>query len=173
MAAGSLALLIVLGHADPGSKRLMPALFSNDEPVGALPKGSFDERAIHREIVEFNLDLSRAYLALDPAAIAARPMADDLKRRYAEEIAFLKSDGRALQMAVGDIRIKTVARLPSELWSVDTVESVKIGYLNAADGSQRTVPMTASYAMNYTLDKSGAGWKVVGVETMKVGGRDE
>lgn len=168
MAAGSLALLIALGHADPSSTRLMSSLFSN-EPVGVLAKGAFDEDAIYRAILEFNRDLSKAYLQLDPAALAANPMADALKRNYAEEIAFLKNDGRALQMTAENIRIKTVARLPSERLSVDTVESVKIGYLNASDGSQRIAPATASYAMNYTLDKSGAGWKVVGVETMKAG----
>lgn len=172
MAAGSLALLIALGHADPSNKRLMSSLFSN-EAVGVLPKGSFDEEAIGRAIVQFNRDLSTAYLQLDAAALAANPMADALKRNYEQEIAFLKQDGRVLQMTVEEVQIRSVARLANERWSVDTVESVQIGYLNASDRSPRSAPAAARYAMNYTLDRSGSGWAIVGVETMKADRRDE
>lgn len=168
MAAGSLALLVVLGHADPASQRLMSSLFSN-RPVGLLRGGTFDDGAIHRALVQFNGNLSKAYLEGDPQALAAGSMADDLKRHYAEEIDFLKRDGKTLRVTVDSIRIGNVARLPSELWRVETLESVTIGSLKASQGVEEVPPVTSNYAMAYTLDQSPSGWRVVGVETVKAG----
>ena len=173
MVAVSLGLLLGLGFADPGNTRLMSSFFSNAPRPGVLATGAFDEAGIIRAIAEFNRRLSAAYLELDPAALGDYPMDEGLRRDYAAEIAFLKQDGRALEMTVRHIRIERVRRLPSSMLSVDTVESVKVRYLNTADRAQIADHPAATYAMNYTLEKSAAGWKIAGVETMRAGKRDE
>lgn len=173
MFAGSLALLLGLGFADPGNSRLMTSFFSTDPPLGVVPKGAADEEGIVRTITRFNRILSAAYLELDPAALAASPMDDGLRRNYVEEIAFLTNDGRALEMTVRDIRIAEVRRLPDRMLSVDTVESVKVRYLRASDRTQIVADPETQYAMNYTLEDSAAGWRITGVQTMEAGKRDD
>jgi len=168
MVAGALGLLLGLGLADPGNTRLMTSFFARGPAPGVLPKGSAEAQQVLGAINRFNRRLSAAYLALDPAALKAYPMDDALRRRYAEEISFLKNDGRALEMTVRDIRIESVRRLADFTVSVDTVESVKIRYLNAADRRQVAADPAAKYAMNYVLAKSASAWKVVGVETLRV-----
>ena len=191
MVVGALTLLLGLGIADPGNARLMPAFLSNDHmpaiflfrwmpsfflqpPMpGVVPKGSADEAAMLRAIAEFNRKLSVAYLALEPAALAAEPMADSLRQDYGAEIAFLKRQGRALEQTVQDIRIEEVARLPDLTWSVNTVEAVTVRYINATDRTPITTYAASNYAMNYTLDKSSSGWTMIRVDTRKTGKRDE
>ena len=191
MVVAALTLLLGLGIADPGNARLMPTFLSNDHmpatflfrwmpsfflqpPMpGVVPKGTADEAAMLRAIVEFNRQLSAAYLALEPAALAAEPMADSLRQDYGAEIAFLKRQGRALEQTVQDIRIEEVARLPDLTWSVNTVEAVTVRYLNAADRTPIAAYPASNYAMNYTLDKSSSGWKMIRVEARKTGKRDE
>ncbi len=172
MAAGSLALLVVLGIADPGSRRLMPSLFSN-APVGELPEGAIDRHAIQRTIGRFNRALSAAYLALDRALLAEVAMTDGVRRTYTDEIAFLGQDGRVLELAVLDIRIERVSRLPNLMLSVDTIESVQARELNSANGTRIAGHSPARYRMNYLLEEAATGWKIAGVETMKVEAADE
>ncbi len=191
MVVAALTLLLGLGIADPGSARLMPAFLSNDHmpaiflsrwmpslflPAAApdvVPKGSADEAAMLRAIAEFNRQLSAAYLALDPAPLAAEPMADSLRQDYVTEIAILKRQGRALDQTVLDIRIEAATRLPDLTWSVDTVEAATVRYLNAADRTQISPSPASKYAMNYTLDRSSSGWKMVSVDTRRTGKRDD
>ena len=173
MVAGSLALLLGLGFADPGNRRLMTSFFSKDPPLGVVPKGAADEEGLVRTITRFNSILSAAYLELDPAALAASAMDDGPRRNYVEEVAFLAKDGRALEMTVRDIRIAEVRRLPERMLSVDTVESVKVRYLRAADRTQILAYPETQYAMNYTLEESAAGWRITGVQTMAAGKRDD
>jgi len=173
MVAGSLAVLLGLGVADPGNRRLMPSFFSTDPPLGVVPRGAVDEQGIHRAIAQLNDALAAAYLELDSSALAAAPVADPLRRGYVEEIAFLAKDGRALEMTVRDIRIAEVRRLPERMLSVDTVESVKVRYLRAADRTQILAYPETQYAMNYTLEESAAGWRITGVQTMAAGKRDD
>lgn len=173
MITGALALLVGLGFADPGNSRLMPSFFSTDPPLGIVPRSSFDEAGIVLAITQFNRDLSVAYLELNPAALAASPMDEHLRRNYVDEVAFLRKDGRALEITVRDIRISEVRRLQNMMLSVDTVESVKVRYLNPSERTEILAYPETRYAMNYTLDKSGAGWKIAGVETTNVGKRDD
>lgn len=173
MVAGALGLLLGLGLADPGNTRLMTSFFAQGPAPGILPKGSAEAQQTLGAITRFNHGLSAAYLALDSAALKAYPMDDGLRRRYAEEITFLKNDGRALEMTVQDIRIKSVRRLADLTLSVDTVESVKIRYLGAADRTQIAAYPAAKYEMNYTMAKSESTWKVVDVETTRVEKRNE
>lgn len=172
MVIAALALLLGLGFADPSKSRLMPSFFSADPPPGVVPRGAIDEGAIVSTIAHFNRDLSSAYLALNPAALAAVPMDEKLRRDFVEELAFLRKGGRALDVTVRDIRISQVRRLENLMLSVDTVESVRIRYLNASDGVEVRAYPEARYAMNYTLEESGSRWKIVAVETMEVGKRD-
>jgi len=173
MVAGSLALLLGLGVADPGNSRLMTSFFSIDPPPGVVPKGTADEQGLVRTITRFNRTLSTAYLELDPAALAALPMDDALRRNYAGEIAFLARDGRALEMTVRNIRIAEVRRLPDRMLSVDTVEFVSIRYLSPADRTQLRADPETKYLMNYRLEDSAAGWRITGVQTMEAGKRDD
>ena len=178
MVLGSLALLLALGFADPTNVRLMPSIkehFTNLLQVTGFAdaKGAPAEEGISPAIVEFNRKLSLAYLELNPAALTDAVMDDGLRQNYIEEINFLQQDGRALDLTVQDIRIKKVSKLDKLRLSVDTVESVKVRYLKAADRTEIIAYPEASYAMNYTLDKSASGWKIAGVETMKLGKRNE
>ena len=178
MVLGSLALLLALGFADPTNVRLMPSIkehFTNLlQALGfADAKGAPDAEGIAPAIVEFNRKLSLAYLELNPAALTDAVMDDGLRRNTIEEINFLQQDGRVLELTVQDIRIKKVSRLANLMLSVDTLESVKVRYLKAADRTEIIAHPEASYAMNYTLDKAASGWKIVGVETMRPGKRNE
>lgn len=173
MVAGSLAVLLGLGVADPGNSRLMPSFFSTDPPPGVVPRGAVDEQGIRRAIAQFNEALAAAYLDLDSSALAAAPIADALRRSYVEEIAFLVKDRRALEMTVRDIRIAEVRWLPERMLSVDTVETVKVRYLGAADRAQILAYPETRYAMNYTLEESAAGWRITGAQTMEAGKRDD
>ncbi len=173
MVLGSVALLQVLGVADPSNRRLMTSFFSTTPAPGVVPKGALDEAGMLRALAEFNSTLSAAYLTLEPAALMAVAMDDALKQRYVEELAFLQAGGRALELTVQDIRIERVARLLDLTLSVDTVETVKVRYLNPLDRSELEAHPAARYAMNYTLEQSGSGWKIVGVETIKAGARDD
>lgn len=173
MVAGALALLLGLGFADPGNRRLMTSFFSKDPPPGVVPRDAVDEAGIMRAITQFNRDLSAAYLELNPALLAAAPMDEGLRRNFAEEIAFLRRDGRALEMTVREVRISEVRRLPNLMLSVDTVEAVRVRYLNASDRRQILAHPATRYAMNYTLEKSGAAWKIAAVETMQAAERDD
>ena len=178
MVLGSLALLLALGFADPANVRLMPSIkehFTNLLQVTGFAdaKGAPAEEGISPAIVEFNRKLSLAYLELNPAALTDAVMDDGLRRNTIEEINFLQQDGRVLELTVQDIRIKKVSRLANLMLSVDTLESVKVRYLKAADRTEIIAHPEASYAMNYTLDKAASGWKIVGVETMRPGKRNE
>lgn len=173
MVAGSLAVLLGLGFADPGNRRLMPSFISTDPPLGVAPKGTVDEQGIHRAIAQVNDALAAAYVELDSSALAAAPIADALRRGYVEEIAFLAQDGRALEMTVRDVRIAEVRRLPERMLSVDTIETVKVRYLRAVDRAQILAYPETRYAMNYTLEESAAGWRITGAQTMEVGKRDD
>ena len=178
MVLGSLALLLALGFADPTNVRLMPSIkeqFTNLLQVTGFAdaKGAPAEEGISPVIVEFNRKLSLAYLELNPAALTDAVMDDGLRRNTIEEINFLQQDGRVLELTVQDIRIKKVSKLDKLRLSVDTVESVKVRYLKAADRTEIIAHPEASYAMNYTLDKAATGWKIAGVETMRPGKRNE
>lgn len=181
MVLGSLALLQVLGLADPTSVRLMPSLrehFSDLLQASGFtdPKAAPDKEAIQRVIAEFNRKLSLAYLELNPAALTDALMDDGLRKNYIEEINFLQQDGRALELTVKEIRIQKITRLgdPAEQkLSVDTLESVKVRYLKATDRTEILAHPEAIYAMNYTLDKAASGWKIAGVKTMPTGKRNE
>lgn len=173
MVTGALGLLLGLGAADPGNTRLMTSFVAQGPAPGVLPKGSAEAQQMLGAVTRFNRSLSAAYLALDPAALQAFPIDGALRRRYAEEISFLKNDGRALEMTVRDIRIESVRRLADRTLSVDTVESVKIRYLSAADRRQIAAYPATKYAMNYVLAKSASAWKVVGVDTLRVEKRHE
>jgi hypothetical protein len=183
MVLGALGLLLALGFADPGNVRLMPSIkehFANLSAnllpaLGLFPdsKGKVDEEGIQRAIAEFNRKLSLAYLELNPGALTAYPMDERLRRTYIEEIDFLQQDGRVLDLTAQDIRIKQVSELPNLMWSVDTLESVKVRYLKATDRTEIVAYPQARYAMNYTLEKSGADWKIAAIETMSVGSADE
>ena len=178
MVLGSLALLLALGFADPTNVRLMPSIkehFTNLLQVTGFAdaKGAPAEEGISPALVEFNRKLSLAYLDMNPAVLTAEPIDEGLLRNYTEEINFLQQDGRVLELTVRDIRIKKVSKLDKLRLSVDTVESVKVRYLKAADRTEILAYPEASYAMNYTLDKSASGWKIAGVETMRPGKRNE
>ncbi|MDH4235172.1 MAG: hypothetical protein OEV15_08570 [Gallionella sp.] len=187
MVAGSLALLLALGFADPNTVKLMPSMFSHlssrflylasffsqNSPVDVAPKALPDEQGVSRAIVEFNRNLSRAYLELDPAALEAVSLDDGLRRNYSKEIAFLQRDGRALEMTVRNTSLKKVTVLPNAMLSVNTVESVRVRYLNAVNRTEIVSYPEARYAMNYTLDKDASGWKIMQVETLNVDKRDE
>lgn len=173
MVTGALGLLLGLGVADPGNTRLMTSFFAQGPAPGVVPRGSAEAQQMLGAITGFDRALSAAYLALDPATLKSFPMDDALRRRYAEEISFLKNDGRALEMTVRDIRIESVRRLADKTLSVETVESVKIRYLNAADHNQIAAYPAAKYAMNYVLAKSASAWKIVGVETLRAEKRHE
>ena len=179
MVLGSLALLLALGFADPTNVRLMPSIKEHFTSLSRVlgfftdQKDAPDEEGISPAIVEFNRKLSLAYLELNPAALTDAVMDDGLRRNTIEEINFLQQDGRVLELTVQDIRIKKVSRLANLMLSVDTLESVKVRYLKAADRTEIIAHPEASYAMNYTLDKAASGWKIVGVETMRPGKRNE
>lgn len=179
MVLGALGLLLALGFADPSNVRLMPSIkehFTNlSLALGFFSdsKGKADEEGIRRAIAEFNRNLSLAYLEINPAALTAYPMDDRLRRNYIEEIDFLQQDGRVLELTVQDIRIKQVSELPNQMWSVDTLESVKVRYLKVPERTEIVAYPQARYAMNYTLEKSGADWKIAAIETMNVGSADD
>lgn len=162
MIAGALALLLGLGFADGERYRLMPT-FSNNPRVGLLSSAEADEEGLRRTLSRFNGQLGLAYRTLDPSALASVPMDDGLRRSYVEELAFLRKDGRAMELSVADIGIEEVRRLPNELISVRTAESVSVRYLAAAGQAE-----TFGYVMNYLLERSPAGWKVLRAETLKV-----
>ena len=179
MVLGSLALLLALGFADPTNVRLMPSIkvhftsllrvlgFFTDQ------KDAPNEEGISPAIAEFNRKLSLAYLELNPAALTDAVMDDGLRRNYIEEINFLQKDGRVLELTVQGIRIEKVSKLDKLMLSVDTLESVKVRYLNSTDRSQILAYPEAIYAMNYTLDNSASGWKIVAVETRELGKRND
>ena len=178
MVLGSLALLLALGFADPTNVRLMPSIkehFTNLLQVTGFAdaKGAPAEEGISPAIVEFNRKLSLAYLDLNPAALTDAVMDDGLRQNYIEEINFLQQDGRALELTVQNIQIKKVNKLDKLMLSVDTLESVKVRYLNAADRTEIVAYPEEVYAMNYTLDKAASGWKMVAVETRELGKRNE
>ena len=179
MVLGSLAILLVFGFADPTNVRLMPSIKEHFTSLSQMlgfftdEKEAFDEEGISRAIAEFNRKLSLAYLELNPAALTDAAMNEDLRRGYIEEIDFLQKDGRALALAVQDIRVEKVRRLDKLKLSVDTVESVKVRYLEAADRTEIMAFPDTSYAMNYTLDEANSGWKIVGVATMRPGRHNE
>lgn len=178
MVLGSLALLVTLGFADPTNVRLMPSItehFSNLMlMVGfAKPQGVPAEEELSPVIVEFNRKLSLAYLELNPAALTDAVMDDGLRRNFTEEINFLLQDGRALELTVQDIRIEKVSRIDKLRLSVNTLEAVKVRYLKAAERTEIIAHPEAIYAMNYTLDKTASGWKIVGVQTLRPGKRNE
>ena len=178
MVLGSLGLLLALGFADPTNVRLMPSIKEHFTSLlrvlgFADAKDAPDEEGISPAIVEFNRKLSLAYLELNAAALRDAVMDDGLRQNYIEEINFLQQDGRALELTVQDIRIKKVSQLDKLMLSVDTLESVKVRYLKAADRTEIVVYPEAIYAMNYTLDKAASGWKIVGVETLRPGNRNE
>ncbi len=178
MVLGSLALLLVLGFADPTNVRLMPSIkvhFTNLlRALGGVElKNEPVAEGIYPAIIEFNRKLSLAYLALNAAALTDAVMDDGLRQNYIEEINFLQKDGRALELTVQNIQIKKVSKLDKLMLSVDTLESVKVRYLKVADRTEIVASPVASYAMNYTLDKAASGWKIVGVETRKPGKGNE
>ena len=173
MVAGALALLLGLGFADPGNSLLMTSFFAKGPLPGIVPKGAVDQGAIIHAITGFNRSLSAAYVDLDATALAAAPMDDALRRNYVEEITFLANDGRALEMTVRDVRIAEVRRLPDLRLSVDTVELVRVRYLKVPGREELVAHPEARYRMNYTLEEIGSGWRIAGVETMKVERPDE
>ena len=173
MVSASLLLLVGLGIADPGNSRLMSSFLAKDPLPGVLPPGAFDERALLRTIADFNSGVSAAYLALDPALLLAAPMTDSVKRGFAAEIAFLKQDGRRLEMTVRDIRLEQVRRLADLKFSVLTVEDVTVRYLEAARGLEIVSYPGSEYQMSYTLDESPSGWRIAAVETIAAAKRDE
>ena len=178
MVLGSVGLLLALGFADPTNVRLMPSItehFTNLlRGLGvSVPKGAPDAEGISLAIVEFNRKLSLAYLELNPAALRDALMDEGLRQNYIEEINFLQKDGRVLELTVQGIRIEKVSKLDKLMLSVDTLESVKVRYLNSTDRSQILAHPEAMYAMNYTLDNSASGWKIVAVETRELGKRND
>ena len=178
MVLGSLALLLALGFADPTNVRLMPSIkvhFTNLlRALGVVePQNEPVAEGISPAIVEFNRKLSLAYLELNAAALRDALMDEGLRQNYIEEINFLQKDGRVLELTVQGIRIEKVSKLDKLMLSVDTLESVKVRYLNSTDRSQILAYPEAIYAMNYTLDNSASGWKIVAVETRELGKRND
>lgn len=172
MIIGSLVILLALGFSDANRYLLMPSFFSNHR-VGVIPKKEVDEKRIYRTISRFNRDLSLAYLGLDPSPLKSSPMADDLRRSYIEELAFLRKDGRAMDITVADVRIQEMRRLPNDLLSVTTTESVALRYPNDRNGTEIVSYPQTGYVMNYLLAASRSGWRVVKAETVRVEERRE
>lgn len=167
MVIGALALLLVLGFSDADKYLLMPSFFDNHR-VGVLSKGEVDEKRIYRTISRFNRNLSSAYLVLDASPLRSSPMAEDLRRSHIDELAFLRKIGRAMELTVTDVRIEEVRRLPNDLLSVRTTESVALRYLSDRDGTEIVSYPQTGYVMNYLLEPSRSGWKVMRAETVKV-----
>jgi hypothetical protein len=167
MVAGALGILVALGLADEDKYQLMPS-FRGNLRVGVLPKGDADEESLYRAISQFNRQVSLAYKSLDPSPLASLPMDDRLRSAYLDELAFLARRGRTMEMSVGNLELQEVRRLPNELVSVTTTESVALRYLRTADRTEIESHPQASYVMHYLLEPYGAGWKLVRSETSSV-----
>lgn len=167
MVAGALASLVALGLADDARYQLMPSFRSNLR-VGVLPRNEAEEEGLQRAIAHFNQQVSLAYRSLDPAPLASLAMDAGLRSGYLDELAFLARRGRTMEMTVGSIRLREIRRLPSELVSVTTTESVALRYLRTADRTEIESYPEAAYVMHYVLERAGAGWKVVRSETVEV-----
>lgn len=178
MMLGALALLVALGFADPTNVRLMSSItehLSNLlQAVGLVDARDVpDGEVIGPIIAEFNTKLSQAYRDLTPTALETVLMDEGLRRNYAEEIEFLRDDGRVLELTVGDIRIKQIIPMDELGLRVDTLETVKIRYLKAGDRREIQSEPDAVYAMTYQLKNTDSGWTIMDVETLRVGRRDD
>ena len=168
MVAVALALLLALGSADPDHRRLMTSFFATGLRLGVLPGSAPEQAQVLDAVTHFTRSLSAAYLALDPAPLEAVPVGDSLGRGLAEEIAFLRKNGRALDMTVRDIRMLSVQRLENQVLRASTAELVAVRYLRAADRTEIEAQPAARYTMKYLLEPAGQGLRIVAVETLGV-----
>lgn len=176
MVVAALLLLLGLGALDENKHLLMPSYteYTKNTPVlGVIPKGKADEPGMLGAIAQFNRALSLTYLSLDPAPLASYPLADDVRQSYIEELAFLKNDGRALELTANNVRIDRVERLSVDSYRVETLESVTAKYLSTTDRKEIGAYPATGYVMSYVVKKFPDGWKVMQADTAKVDKRDE
>lgn len=173
IAVAALALLLGLGALDENKHRLMASYTERVPVLGVIPKGKADEAGMLGAITQFNRALSLAYLSLDPAPLSSYPMPDDIRQGYIEELAFLKKDGRALELTVNNVGIDQVERLSVDNYRVKTLESVTTKYLSTSDGKEIASNPASGYVMSYVVNKSPGGWKVLQADTVKADKRDE
>ena len=171
MFLGAVMLFFALAFADQYDALIMPFL-PKGPPPGVSSQLPVDNQQVSEVIEGFHSALSKAYLTLEPSSLYTFPMDERLRRSYLGELAFLKRDGRVMEMVVGDVMIEEAKRVSPFVMTVKTVESVNVRYLKVADGAEILSYPEAKYSMNYTLEMAPLGWKIIAVETMKVERRE-
>lgn len=127
-----------------------------------------DPYEIEETLNRYVKKLSKAYLAYSPDLIKEIPLSDDLRDELAEEIEFLKNDGRVQEIEVKSIWLQNVSQVAPDKVRATTRESIAVRYLNASDGSEiRSIP-AAFFDMSYVLEHREAGWFIIRYDEMGI-----
>lgn len=125
---------------------------------------------VNRTIMDFSSSLSKAYLAGDPSLLAAGLIDDKLRTVIAEEITYLKREGRVMELSVKDLKIEEIRFISSRLIRVSTTETVGLRYLNIDDKKEIITYPDARQDMVYTVEYIMGKQKILSFEVISVQG---
>ena len=166
MFLGALLLFFALAHVDQYESLILP-LLSKDKPSDVASATKVREDEVLKVLVGFNDALKRAYSSLNPSGLFVFSMSDELRQNYLEELAFLKRDGRTMEVEVGAIKVKESRLLSPFMLKVRTVEPVAIRYVNIFDGTEIKSYPVVNYTVEYIFEIAPYGYKVVSVKTVQ------
>lgn len=168
--AAAAASFLLLAYIDEYENLIKP-LFNRAE--SEKPLTIYQEQIgenVNRTILDFSNSLSKAYLAGDPSLLAVGLLDDKLRAIIAEEITYLKREGRVMELSVKDLKIKDVRFISSRLIRVSTTETVGLRYLSIDDKRERITYPDARQEMVYTVEYVMGKQKVLSFEVIGVQG---
>ena len=161
MIAGSLLLFFFFAYIDEYEN-----LFLGKADTSLVSKA--DPYEIELTLKTYLKHLSAAYRSPDTDIPADISLSDDLRLELADEIEFLKNDGRIAEHYFPNMWLRNVNPLGPDKVRVSTREIVGVRYISYADKKEiRSLP-DAVFDMSYLLEKSEKGWILSRYDVMKI-----
>lgn len=160
MILGSVLLFLLLAYVDEYEN-----LFVKEPPAGVAAVYPYD---IEQTLKEYARTLSRAYLDPAPILLSEIPASEKLRSDIAEEIDFLKKDGRVVAYDFQNLWMQDINQIAADKVRAETKEIIGVRYLSVSEGREiRSIP-PAIFSMTYVLEHSKKRWIVVGYDVMDI-----
>lgn len=137
--------------------------------------GKRDEKRVIADPYEIELtlkryvkDISSAYLDPGQPPPSDIPISEELYKELADEVEFLRNDGRIQKLDIKDLWVQDVNQVAYDKVRVTTRELVSVNYFNISDMSEiRSIP-PAMFDMSYVLEYRDKSWVVIRYDEMGI-----
>lgn len=157
---GAVASFLVLAYIDEYENLVRPFL----SPEKGPPVLAGTEKTVEKVIRGFNDILEKAYLASDPSLLNSSLLDSRLEASIAEDIEYLKKEGKVMELRVKDSEVNKVEMIPPQVVRVSAKETLGVRYLSADKDKEIVLP-DGQYEVVYMLSRINGTWRVISYET--------